>query len=123
MEGNGTRKDATMTRRVYHLKSAYGITLEQYGKILAAQNGVCAVCFRPPRGKLLAVDHDHLTGIIRGALCSSCNLRVIGKHRDSDLFRSAANYLDSPPAIVAIGEVIAPKKQPKRKRQARKRKR
>lgn len=122
MTGNAERKTYTMKRRSYHLMSRYGITLEQYEEILKAQNGVCAVCFRPPRGKLLSVDHDHVTGFVRGLLCNGCNLRVIGKHRDGKLFHSAAKYLDSPPAIAAIGKVVAPKKNPKKKRAPRRKK-
>jgi hypothetical protein len=61
----------------------YGITLEEFEKILAEQGGVCAVCGETESdvqyGRLrpLSVDHDHVTGKIRGLLCNSCN-RGIG---------------------------------------------
>ncbi|MFI5627592.1 endonuclease domain-containing protein [Nocardioides sp. NPDC051685] len=34
------------------------------------QRGQCAICDRPRR---LVLDHDHVTGLVRGALCSACN--------------------------------------------------
>lgn len=37
----------------------YGITLVDYNQMLVAQNGVCAICRRPPRTRALNVDHDH----------------------------------------------------------------
>jgi hypothetical protein len=52
-----------------------GITEEKYGQIFDSQNGVCAICKGPPdtRWKMLAVDHDHGTGKVRGLLCMTCN--------------------------------------------------
>ena len=67
----------------YKLKSKYGMTLEEFDEMLAAQDGVCAVCGDPPRGgKRLHVDHDHSTGAVRGLLHGSCN-RALGLLGDS----------------------------------------
>lgn len=45
-------------------------------RMLQAQGGVCALCRKPIdltiKGELV-VDHDHVTGQIRGALHRSCN--------------------------------------------------
>lgn len=42
----------------------------------------------------LSVDHDHKTGLVRGALCTRCNLGL-GHFRDSPkLLRFAALYLE-----------------------------
>jgi hypothetical protein len=57
----------------------YGLTLEKYDVLLAAQSGVCAICGTPePGGKgwSFSVDHDHLTGRVRALLCNVCNIRV-----------------------------------------------
>lgn len=78
-------------KRIWFLRRNYDITIEQYESMLVAQGGVCAICRQPEThrdwrsGKVmwLAVDHDHLTGVIRGLLCNRCN--------------SAIGYLDEQP--------------------------
>jgi hypothetical protein len=55
----------------------YGLTLEDFLAILAAQDGACAICRRTPApGTNLSVDHDHETNAVRGLLCVACNTRV-----------------------------------------------
>lgn len=65
--------------RKAHLKSKFNITLEQYDKMLEKQNGVCAICGKPPIHRKLAIDHNHKTGKIRGLLCIRCN-PMLGWH-------------------------------------------
>jgi Recombination endonuclease VII len=90
------------------LRRNFGITLEQYRQMFAEQGGVCAICGEPPkvvgyrpsrrqgrpRRPMLVVDHDHVTGKIRGLLCIHCN-RGIGFLKDSaDIVRFALKYLE-----------------------------
>jgi hypothetical protein len=77
-----------------NLKALYGISLVQYEQLLEQQGGVCAICGRSPRGRpVLDVDHDHLTGIVRGLLCGNCN-RAVGLLDDNpDLFDKAKAYI------------------------------
>jgi recombination endonuclease VII len=73
----------------------FGLTIEDYERLLASQNGVCAICHGPPNDgrKRLAVDHDHTTGEVRGLLCNSCNL-TLGQAKDSEeRLLAAAAYL------------------------------
>lgn len=76
---------------------AFGITVEQYEQMLAAQAGGCAICGEPCKsGKRLAIDHDHVTGVVRGLLCINCN-QAIGKLRDDPaILRRAIAYLEVP---------------------------
>lgn len=69
-----TNKDV---RRDSLLKREYGITLEEYNRMLTAQNGKCAICKQSDASKkALAVDHCHKSGKVRGLLCGSCNVKL-----------------------------------------------
>lgn len=80
------------------LKRTYGITLEEYNKMLEKQNNHCAICKKKQkssRNKYFAVDHCHKTGKIRGLLCDRCN-QGIGFLEDSiETLKSAILYLES----------------------------
>jgi hypothetical protein len=73
------KKSPIMAEHKYHIKKVYGMTQEEYRLLLAKQGGVCAICGRPERGilrgkiRMLGVDHNHITGKIRGLLCTNCN--------------------------------------------------
>jgi hypothetical protein len=68
-------------RRNSNYRQNYGITLSDYNQMFEAQGGRCAACLRTeikcdPRTKTarnLCIDHDHITGQVRGLLCSECN--------------------------------------------------
>lgn len=63
-----------MSPKAHNLKKRFGLTLEDYAKMLEAQNGVCAICKTPPASnRRLAVDHCHTTRRIRQLLCTKCN--------------------------------------------------
>jgi hypothetical protein len=84
----------------YDLKKMYGISLAEYEKLLADQDGGCAVCGQKDEWFNLAVDHCHGTRKVRGLLCSQCN-RGIGLFRDKpDLLERAARYLRFPTRLV-----------------------
>lgn len=73
-----------MRRRAknYNLQHKHKITLAQYERILADQGGCCAICGGASTGKLgFHVDHDHVTGNVRGILCGPCNQGLIAVDR------------------------------------------
>jgi len=61
-------------------QKAYGIDVAEYDRMLAAQNGVCKICKtdkpKTHGNKYFAVDHCHVSGKVRGLLCSSCNIAL-----------------------------------------------
>lgn len=72
----------------------YGLTLNDYDAMLKAQGGGCAGCKQKPRGRRLAVDHDHATGHVRGLLCTRCN-HTAGRYKDSsEELRGLLRYLE-----------------------------
>lgn len=86
------------------LRRTFGITLAEYDSILKHQGGKCAICRNKPKvgSARLAVDHNHVTGAIRGLLCMLCN-RALGKWRDNDInVINAACYVQNYPANAAL---------------------
>jgi hypothetical protein len=74
-----------------HLKRTYGITRFELDALIAAQGGLCAICQTKPAAH---VDHDHVTGKIRGVLCFTCNVALGQLKDDAALFRKAIDYLE-----------------------------
>ena len=92
------RDKFTLVARRRQLKFRYGLTLDQYQDLLNAQNSKCAICECTIDSKRVktsfAVDHNHITGKIRGLLCNQCN-RALGMFDDSvNVLRKALNYLE-----------------------------
>jgi len=89
------RNEHLEKERANKLMHNHGITIEEYDKLLAAQNGICVICGLPPNSKKLSVDHNHETGKIRGLLCKSCN-RALGLVYESvDILAKMINYLET----------------------------
>jgi hypothetical protein len=71
----------------------YGISAADQEAMLEAQGHVCALCRRPPGKKRLSVDHDHVTGRVRGMLCGACNTALGGLQDSPEMCERAAEYL------------------------------
>lgn len=92
------------------LEQKYSITRAEYDQIKAEQEGYC------PCGewtgyngasRALSVDHDHVTGYVRGLLCKHCNDLLGRVHDDPRYFEKMASYLRNPPAFRVIGKRVA----------------
>ncbi len=89
--------------RDWRLRYTFGVTLSDFKLLSEQQNGVCAICHRPETAlrskgsdeiRSLALDHDHVTGKVRGLLCQKCN-KGLGFFEDSlDNLRVAIEYLN-----------------------------
>lgn len=96
----GFREAARERQLRWHFRKKYGITMDDYERMLIQQNGICAICGqgetalgRSGEVKPLAVDHDHKTGAVRGLLCHRCN-SVLGNAQDDPArLEAAAAYL------------------------------
>lgn len=69
-----------------------------------ASSGACDICGRRDHAqtfkgnnRVLALDHDHRTGELRGFLCFACNTAIGKLQDDPALLRKAAEYLENPP--------------------------
>ena len=83
-------------RRNDHLKRRYGITSEDYDRMLKEQGGCCKICGSDEpmhRTKYFTVDHCHETGKVRGLLCHPCNV-MLGQAQDNiNTLEKAIDYL------------------------------
>lgn len=84
-------------------KTRYGVSEEEYARLLESQGGKCAICrspdpetrkgVHPDMAHQFCVDHDHSTGAVRGLLCMSCNVGL-GKFKDEEKrLEAAIQYL------------------------------
>lgn len=73
---------------------SYGLTIEKFAEIYAHQDGVCAICKLPEMDRdRLVIDHDHITGRVRGLLCSGCNVGIGALRDDPETIRRARDYV------------------------------
>lgn len=99
-------KRATSQRRSQLKK--YGITLEDFTRLIAKQNFRCKICsrflhiYQPGKGlsggtrpNVACVDHCHKSGKVRGILCGPCNVAIGKLDDDPKRCRLAARYLET----------------------------
>jgi len=89
------RATLSRSRRKQHLRRRFGITLEDFDRMVSEQKGLCALCSKTlsTEKRHPHVDHDHTTGRIRGVVHHNCNL-VLGHAKDSvELLQQAIAYL------------------------------
>lgn len=82
------REQVLRYTRDWHLRKKYGITIEDFERMLAKQDGLCAICGQVPKDTM-DVDHDHATGKVRALLCHGCNVGL-GAFGESQATMSAA---------------------------------
>jgi hypothetical protein len=79
------------------LKDGIKITVGEFNSMFEKQNGLCAICGKPPdmsvKRPTFCVDHDHETGKIRGLLCNRCNVGLGNFSDKKELLFSAIDYL------------------------------
>lgn len=81
----------------WHLKKHYGLTYEEFNRILSSQNNRCGICkkiFTNVLPLIPCVDHIHdASNKIRGLLCKSCNSGIGFFKEDVEILRKAEKYV------------------------------
>lgn len=75
----------------------YGLTREDCLGIIRSQHGLCPICKQTLHQfpcRVVHIDHDHVTGKVRGILCATCNLLLGMAHDDILTMQSAIRYLE-----------------------------
>lgn len=66
----------------------------QHDELVIELGNVCGICGLPPKpGRRLNVDHDHGTGLVRGLLCSQCNVGLGALGDKAEGLEAALEYL------------------------------
>lgn len=113
-QGNGKRRSrckdcirngptpwtSARVQKRHRVKKDFGLTLEEYEAILAeAIDKPCPICGvtlhdNPGDGAgLVALDHCHRTGKVRGVICSRCNVAIGLLADDAERAAQAAKWL------------------------------
>jgi len=106
------RKYPTEQKRKWHYRQRYGLEFGEYENLLEEQDRKCLTCGKEhgeTKGTRLYVDHDHITGQVRGLLCSRCNT-VAGALED-ERFYNVYKYLKDRGALARL-ELILREKEP-----------
>lgn len=84
-----------------HVRRKYGLERVDYDALVEQAGGRCQSCGEPERiahkdGTVwpLCVDHDHVTGAVRGLLCHACNRAAGAVGDDFVKLRAIADYLE-----------------------------
>ena len=78
------------------------ISIDDFNNLWESQSGKCPICkstlrnpFMDKIGTQASVDHDHQTGIVRGLLCTKCNIGLGQFNDDIKLVEQAKIYLEN----------------------------
>jgi hypothetical protein len=76
----------------YRAKKFYGLSPKEYSDLLLSASEHCMLCGEK-QTDILHVDHDHISGKVRGLLCRGCNTGLGGFKDDPELLEKAILYL------------------------------
>ena len=81
------------------LMRKYGLSLEDYEKMLVSQKYICPICkekldINENNGKRIVVDHDHNTEAVRGLIHANCNSLLGFAGDNNKILLNAKEYLE-----------------------------
>lgn len=80
-------------QRSYGRFKRYNLTLEDYERMYDEQNGKCYIC--NSNEKILHIDHNHNTNVVRKLLCKKCNLAIGLAKEDVKVLENMIKYLEN----------------------------
>ncbi len=76
------------------IKHLYGLTLEDIKKIRCMQRNLCPICGKKLATNPTHIDHNHLTGKVRGILHPKCNMVVAYIEDYKDKLHKILKYIE-----------------------------
>jgi len=103
IETNKWRNNQSRERLKHlYLMNTYGLSYENFITMLGSQNYKCKLCYREIKSDIegrrlksdsAVVDHNHITGRVRGILCNECNRGLGYFHDNKGTLMNAIKYL------------------------------
>lgn len=91
---NGNKQNPKQLAIYHQKKHKYGLSKEDYLGMFTTQKNSCAICKVNFNDVKAFVDHNHVTGKVRGLLCSNCN-SILGMANDNAItLQNAVQYLN-----------------------------
>ena len=90
------RKENPEKRQIYQRRNSYGVSPQDFDRMMAEQNYRCAICRQPfgeDRPSRPLIEHDHNTGFVRGLVHYWCNTRLTAVE-DKEFLGNALRYLE-----------------------------
>lgn len=87
-------KDCDKLKTKEYRLNRYGISKIEHKNLSIFQDYRCAICSKREIYKELSIDHCHITGKVRGLLCTKCNMGLGLFEDNTDLLILAATYLE-----------------------------
>jgi len=110
-ENTGHDKEGTRyckaCKYAYQKRHYYGLEEATFNQMLIDQGFTCKICKRPFAGQRPHhIDHDHVTGRVRGILCGQCNTLLGMAHDNTAILGAAIGYLTNAedPLLAVYGE-------------------
>lgn len=75
-----------------HLARKFGLTTEEFSTMIVQQNNKCKTC--ESEMKQPQVDHNHITGKVRGLLCKPCNMSLGLIKENSKTLHNMISYIN-----------------------------
>lgn len=94
-QAQNKKEENKVYKKFWKLLKRYNLSKEAFEKLLEDQNFTCAICLKVPleMENGYCVDHDHISGEVRGILCQQCN-SGLGMFKDNtDFLFNAILYL------------------------------
>ena len=84
----------TIKRRKAHRRKLFGPDFDE-NQLYSEQEGRCAICRTPKSLQELELDHDHVTGRLRGFLCKNCNFKLLSRYVRFQIKHQDSPYLNA----------------------------
>lgn len=89
---SGLSSQCKECRRNSKIKKLYNLFIDEYKILYSSQNGRCGIC---KVEQDIHVDHCHVSGDVRGLLCSKCNMAIGLFKDDVSLMSEAIKYISN----------------------------